>query len=195
MRWQGILCQTRPHHFCYRAICGSPVLWVQAPNPCLRASMCGLHLLPGLLSLCALPHSLSSSWPGFFSSLGHTSPTLALHCASPVSLLCRQGGQALGGCVLWAWLSLLSPKYLQPQASFLWFASSVLEQLPGEMPPGQPGHPTCFCRRPVHGQRGPQHQRLPVLHLHHKDRLVSCWLLVQALWVAGVALSWRGRIV
>lgn len=74
MRWRGTLCQTRPHHFCYRPICGSPVLWVQAPNPCLRASVCGLHLLPGLLSLCALPRSLSSSWPGFFSSLGHTLP-------------------------------------------------------------------------------------------------------------------------
>lgn len=44
---------------------------------------------------------------------------------------------------------LLSPKYLQPQASFLWFTSSILEQLeqlPGEMPPGAAWSSYLFLR-------------------------------------------------
>lgn len=48
------------------------------------------------------------------------------------------------------------------------------EWLPSEVPPGAAWlTPACLHRCPIHGKCRPQHQRLPVLHLHHKDRLVS----------------------
>ncbi|XP_044896141.1 peptidyl-prolyl cis-trans isomerase F, mitochondrial isoform X2 [Felis catus] len=50
--------------------------------------------------------------------------------------------------------------------------SALSNDFPGEPPPGAARlTPAYFCRCPLHGERRPQHQRLPVLHLHHKDRL------------------------
>ncbi|XP_011285594.2 peptidyl-prolyl cis-trans isomerase F, mitochondrial isoform X1 [Felis catus] len=52
--------------------------------------------------------------------------------------------------------------------------SALSNDFPGEPPPGAARlTPAYFCRCPLHGERRPQHQRLPVLHLHHKDRLVG----------------------
>ncbi|XP_043452634.1 peptidyl-prolyl cis-trans isomerase F, mitochondrial isoform X1 [Prionailurus bengalensis] len=52
--------------------------------------------------------------------------------------------------------------------------SALSNDFPGEPPPGAARlTPAYFCRCPLHGKCRPQHQRLPVLHLHHKDRLVG----------------------